>query len=85
MMFMRTTLTLDDNILKSIKRQAAKEGRSFKDIVAEALRLGLGLMRGRDGSPGELRLTVVDGRGTLPGVRLDDRDVLFDIMDGRAL
>jgi plasmid stability protein len=38
---MRTTLTIDDAILRRLKDRAAREGRSFKDLVNQALRIGL--------------------------------------------
>jgi plasmid stability protein len=38
---MRTTLTLDDTLVKELKRRAAEEGRPFKEIVNQALAHGL--------------------------------------------
>lgn len=38
---MRTTLTLDDDVAALLKRVAAKDNGSFKDVVNQALRLGL--------------------------------------------
>lgn len=38
---MRTTLTLDNALAKELKRRAHESGRSFKDVVNEALRAGL--------------------------------------------
>lgn len=38
---MRTTLTLDDTLARELKRRAAEEGRSFKEIVNQALARGL--------------------------------------------
>ena len=38
---MRTTLTLDDDVVALIQRQERKQGNSFKHIVNEALRRGL--------------------------------------------
>jgi hypothetical protein len=37
----RTTLTLDDDVAALLKRLAAKEKGSFKDVVNQALRRGL--------------------------------------------
>jgi hypothetical protein len=82
-MSMRTTLTIDDSIMKAAKQRAAQEGRPLKAVIGDALRLGLGLMRDARASKGKFKLTVVDGQGLQPGVRLDDRDALFDLMDGR--
>lgn len=38
---MRTTLTLEDDLARRLKEMARREGRSFKEIVNEALRRGL--------------------------------------------
>jgi plasmid stability protein len=38
---MRTTLTVDDDLAAELRRRARETGRSFKDIVNEALRNGL--------------------------------------------
>lgn len=38
---MRTTLTLDEELAAALKKRAYETGRSFKDVVNEALRAGL--------------------------------------------
>lgn len=38
---MRTTLTLDDDVIDKAKAVAAKRGLPFRAVVNEALRLGL--------------------------------------------
>ena len=78
-MLMRTTLTLDDDVLKAARRRAREQDRPLKDVINEALRHGLALAKTR--SPAyRFRLKVVDGR-PLSGVDLADRDKLFDLMD----
>lgn len=84
MMLMRTTLTLDDDVLKIARRLAAAEDRTLKDVINDALRLGLTAAgRARPRMPFAFKLNVVDGR-VMPGVDLTDRDKLFDLMDGRG-
>jgi hypothetical protein len=79
MMLMRTTLTLDDDVLKAAKRRAREQDRPLKDVINEALRHGLAL--GRPRRPAyAFRLKTVPGR-LLPGVDLADRDKLFDVME----
>jgi len=39
---MRTTLTLDDDVAMALHERARRTGRSFKDVVNEAVRRGLG-------------------------------------------
>jgi hypothetical protein len=38
---MRTTLTLNDDVAVTLKREAQRAGRSFREIVNETLRRGL--------------------------------------------
>jgi hypothetical protein len=38
---MRATLTLDESLARELKRRAAEQGRSFKDVVNEAIARGL--------------------------------------------
>ena len=38
---MRTTLTIEDSLAKELKEAAHKSGKSFKEVVNEALRAGL--------------------------------------------
>lgn len=75
----RTTIALDDNLFRELKRRAADEGRSLQTIVGDFVRLGLGRQKRR---PFRLRLKGWTGR-IQPGVDIADRDKLFDLMDGR--
>ncbi len=38
---MRTTLTLDDDLARELRDEARRTGRSFKEVVNEAVRRGL--------------------------------------------
>lgn len=44
---MRTTLTIDDSLVRILKRIAGERGESFKTAVNEALRAGIGEIEGR--------------------------------------
>jgi hypothetical protein len=77
---MRTTLDLNDQLLRQAKKRAADEQSSLRAVVESALRLYLS---GRHRRPGyKLRWRTESGR-LLPGVRLEDREALWDLMDGR--
>jgi plasmid stability protein len=75
----RTTLDIDEAILRQLKRRAAEEGRSVQAVVNELLRRAL------NAPPAEgFTLTLRGWRAVeQPGVDLLDRDKLFDLMDGR--
>ena len=78
---MRTTLDLDDDIMRSLKKRAAESGRTLTSLLEEALRS----MLDREGRPPRdyrLDWVIVEG-GARPGIDLSDRDALMDLMDGR--
>lgn len=75
----RTTLKLDDDLLRRLKERAAREGRTLQALANDLLRQGLSPRRDVD-----YRLEISTWEGTLqPGVDLFDRDTLFDRMEGR--
>jgi hypothetical protein len=78
---MRTTLDLDDRLLRAAKRAAADEGRTLTSVVEDALRRRLET-RAHRAKPYRLKLLTKKGR-LLPGVDLADRDALYDRMEGR--
>jgi len=77
---MRTTIDISDELLRKAKRKAADAGVALRHVVEAALRSYLG--GGVKGGAYRLRWRTERGR-MQPGVNLDDRDHLFDLMDGR--
>jgi plasmid stability protein len=75
----RTTLTLDDQLLRALKKKAAEEGRTLQAVTNDLLRRALGA---KVQAPYVLRLQGWKAT-ELAGVDLSDRDALFDLMDGR--
>jgi hypothetical protein len=77
---MRTTVRFNDELLRAARRRAADEGTTLTAVLERALRAYLGgpAPRGRY----RLRWRTEAGR-PLPGVRVEDRDSLFDLLDGR--
>lgn len=78
---MRTTLDLNDELLRRAKKKAADRGESLRDLVEAALRTYL-QHGSRRTDAYRLQWHVEQGR-MMPGVRLNDRDALFDLMEGR--
>ena len=78
---MRTTIEISDELLRQAKKRAADEGTALRQVVEAALRLYL--VKSPRRTDYELRWRTERGR-LLPGVQLDDRDALFDLMDGRT-
>jgi hypothetical protein len=79
---MRTTLDLNDEIMRAVKRYAAETGRTVSSLVESALRELLSQVARRD-RPYKLKWVVVQSVAQ-PGVDLTDRDVLMDRMEGRS-
>lgn len=76
---MRTTLNIDDHLLMYAKLQATQRGCTLKQVVEDALRESIS----RHSIDRDLvKLETVSGAGLKPGVDLDDRRSLDDIMDG---
>ena len=79
---MRTTLNLDDNLIRAAKRRAADMGQTLSATIEAALREILE----KDKKPKHayrFRWKTVKG-GVQPGVDLADRDALIDRMEGRS-
>lgn len=79
---MRTTIRIDEQLLKKAKELAARSGRSLTSIIEDALRESLSRKPGPDTEQREpVRLVTFRGQGLLPGVDLDDSAALLDLMD----
>ena len=79
LLHMRTTLDISEDLFRRAKRRAADEGIPLRDVVEAALRDYLSGKPRRAGY--KLRWTADEGE-LLPGVDLNDRDSLFDLMNG---
>lgn len=73
---MRTTIRLDDQLLKSAKRFAHDTGKSLTTVIEDALRLVLSRRTAKQ-PRNTVKLTTVSGRGVLPGVDLDNSAALL--------
>lgn len=76
---MRTTVTIDDDLLKRVKQVAADEDKTVSDLLNEALRERLARQPRARKTRWE---PVTYDRGKLqPGVDLSDNAGLRDLMD----
>jgi len=77
---MRTTIRLDEQLLRRAKEYAARNGRTLTSVIEDALRELLS--RGKKSRVREVtRLPTYAGKGLLPGVDLDDTAALTELMD----
>jgi predicted transcriptional regulator len=76
---MRTTLNIQDDLMRRVKKRAAETGTTLTEIVEQALRAAVAGQ-----APRRDRYTFVwrpvAGR-TLPGIDLADRDSLYEVME----
>ena len=80
---MRTTLNLEDAIMRAVKRQALETGRTMTQVIEDSLRETL--IRKKRSDKREFKLQMVTVKGTKkPGVDLTDRCSLYDIMESRS-
>ena len=79
---MRTTLRLDDGLLRQVKRLAAETHRTMTAVFEDALREMLA-RRKKYAHSAAVRLPVFHGKGLQPGADLDHSSGLLDLMEGR--
>ena len=77
---MRTTVRLDDQLLKAAKRYAHETGLTLTAVIENALRQALSTCPTQIRRP-RTRLTTVKGNGLRPGIDLDDSAALLAVMD----
>jgi hypothetical protein len=81
---MRTTIRLDDALLESAKREAARRGETLTTLIEKGVRLVLA----QHPAPRRRSRVVLPvsraGGGVRSGVDLNDSAALLDLMDGRV-
>ncbi len=79
---MRTTLNIDDELMRQIKQRAIDTGKPITRVIEDALRQSLAE---RPSSAKNYRFDWRPVSGKLrPGVDLADRDALLELMEGRS-
>ena len=76
---MKTTLNLNDQVLRHAKGRAAQDGITLTRFVEDALRARLAPPR-EAARPFRLQLETVTGDRP-PRIDISDRDALYDIID----
>jgi hypothetical protein len=81
---MRTTVRLDDGLLRQAKAEASRHGETVTALIERGLRLVLAGRR-PDRRREHVRLPVSRATGgTRPGVDLDDSSALLDLIEKRS-
>jgi hypothetical protein len=77
---MRTTVSIDDDLLKEAKVLAASSGKTLGQLVEDALRESLNQRKTSKQRP-RVILPTFTGGGLMPGVDLEDKDALWELLD----
>lgn len=79
----RTTIRLDDRLLRDLKKHAAARGRTLTAVIEDAVRQFLSRTAAGESRPKAASFRVITFKGGLrPGVDLDDSAALLDVMEG---
>jgi hypothetical protein len=76
----RTTLRLDEHLMREVKASAVQSGRTLTDWIEDALREVL-LRRRQSGKGERFELPVFNMGPPLPGVDLNNSAALLDLME----
>ena len=79
---MRTTVTIDDELLGRVKQLAARSHRSIGSVLEDALRAHLDSDAARPTRRQPWPTVVASRPGLRPGVDLKDRHATMDLLDG---
>jgi len=74
---MRTTLDIEDALLRRLKEKAAREGQTLQRVANDLLKQGLARARRSESYRLQLEGWEADQQ---PGVDILDRDKLWDLM-----
>jgi len=78
---MRTTISLDDELLRRAKREAAERGTTLSGVIADALRCDLDRVHPRRRAEPFTMITFLGEGGSHPDVDLHDNSALADTLD----
>jgi hypothetical protein len=79
---MRTTIDIRDDLLIALKRVAAENNRTLKELVEDAIMAALSARQPDPGARRSSPIVTFRGRGVQRGVNLDNTSELLDAMDG---
>lgn len=82
---MRTTVNISDDLLAEAKVLAVRTRRSLGDVVDDALRILLQRDLRRDSADRSWSFPTTGAGGLQPGVNLDDREAVADLLGENAL
>ncbi|MEE8591586.1 MAG: ribbon-helix-helix domain-containing protein [Spirochaetia bacterium] len=78
---MRTTIRINDELLRRVKIRAAETDRTLAEVIEAALRKEID-QTDTGTEPQQVSIPTAGTGGVQPGVDLDDTSSLLDRMDG---
>jgi Ribbon-helix-helix protein, copG family len=75
---MKTTFNIDDKIMKRLKEESVRQGRTMSDLLEAALRAMFRLRKSRKDLP-----PLPTFEGGIPRVNVANREALEDFLEGR--
>ena len=79
---MRTTIRLNDNLLRNAKEYALQHGKTLTALIEDSLRATLAFPK-NPGKHRRVKLPTFGRDGLQPGVDLDNTAALLDLMDDK--
>jgi hypothetical protein len=79
---MRTTIRLNEALMRQVKRKALEEHKTFTRVVEDALAAWVQGGPDSSGKKRRVRLPTSGSGGVLPGVDLNNNADLLDRMEG---
>lgn len=80
---MRTTVSIDDDLLDRAKELAVRRRTALSSLVEDGLRVLLARSENAEEPAAAVELPVYGGSGLQPGVDLEDKESLAVLLDGR--
>ena len=78
-MSIRTTVTLDDDVVERVKAESRSQGKSFKETLNELVRIGLLAKPQSKRQPYRIKGKPM---GLRPGINLDKISELIEFLEG---
>ena len=75
---MRTTITLDEGLLRRAKERAASQGKTLSDVISDSLQV---LLAEQPQPRHKITLPTFGGSGFQPGVDLEDKEALAVLLE----
>ena len=78
---MRTTLDIQDELIRDARKLAAETGQTLKAVIEDALRELMARSHSANGKKEPIVLPTFGSGGLMPGVDLDNSAALLELMD----